>query len=322
MTSDLHVIFGTGAIGLATFDALRRRGRTVRLVNRSAKAAVPDDVEVTRGDATDPAFAVSAARGAAVIYQTMNPPYQEWSARFPAMQSGLLAAAETTGARLVSMENVYMYGRPDGRPLTEDRENNAHTKKGQLRARMAEDLLAAHHAGRAEIAIGRASDYFGPHGGAQSNLGDRVFPAALRGRTGTVLGDRHQPHTYTYIPDIGEGLAVLGEHPDAPGEVWHLPNDPQTRSTQEIVAAIYRQAGQDHTRLRSVPPALLRAIALTSPVVRELLEMQYQFEEPFVVDSNKIATRLGVTATPLDQAVSETLLSYTMAGQPRTERAR
>lgn len=313
MNSDLHVIFGTGAIGLATFDALRRRGRTVRLVNRSGKARVPEDVEVVGGDATDPAFAARAARGATVIYQTMNPPYQEWSAQFPALQSGVLAAAEASGARLVSMENVYMYGRPDGRVLTEDRENNAHTKKGQLRARMAEELLAAHRAGKVEIAIGRASDYFGPRGGAQSNLGDRVFPAALGGKTSTVLGDRRQPHTYTYIPDIGQGLAVLGEHPDAPGEVWHLPNDPETRSTQELVDAIYRQAGQQHTKLRSVPPLLLRAMALTNPVVRELLEMQYQFEEPFIVDSSKITKRLGVTATPLDQALSETLLSYSNA---------
>jgi len=316
MNSDLHVIFGTGAIGLATFDALRRRGRTVRLVTRSGKAGVPEDVEVAGGDATDPAFAARAARGATVVYQTMNPPYQEWSARFPALQSGVLAAAESTGARLVSMENVYMYGRPDGRALTEDREYNAHTKKGQLRARMADDLLTAHRAGRAEIAIGRASDYFGPRGGAQSNLGDRVFPAALAGKTSTVLGERRQPHTYTYIPDIGEGLAVLGEHPDAPGEVWHLPNDPETRSTQELVDAIYRQAGQQRTKLRSVPPLLLRAMAITNPVVRELLEMQYQFSEPFIVDSSKITKRLGVTATPLDQALSETLLSYSNAESP------
>ncbi|WP_458780549.1 NAD-dependent epimerase/dehydratase family protein [Arthrobacter sp. D3-16] len=322
MNTGLHVIFGTGAIGLATLDALRRRGRTVRMVNRSGKASVPEDVEVVAGDAADPVFAARAAQGAAVVYQTMNPPYHQWTARFPALQAGVLAAAEATSARLVSMENVYMYGRPAGRPLTEDRTSNAHTTKGRLRADMADQLLDAHHAGRVEVAIGRASDYFGPRGGAQSNLGDRVFPAALAGKTSTVLGDRHQPHTYTYIPDIGEGLAVLGEHPDAPGEIWHLPNDPHTRTTQELVDTIYRHAGQPRTRIRAVPPLLLHALALTSPVVRELLEMQYQFEEPFIVDSSKIATRLGVTATALEHAVAETLLSYTNPRQPRPERAR
>jgi nucleoside-diphosphate-sugar epimerase len=316
MTTARHVIFGTGAIGLATLDALRRRGETVRLVNRSGHARVPDDVEVLGGDARDPAFTTAAAHGAAVIYQTLNPPYPQWTAQFPALQAGVLTAAEATGARLVSMENVYMYGRPAGRPLTEDRAHDAHTKKGQLRGRMARELLAAHRAGRVQVALGRASDYFGPRGGAQSNLGDRVFPAALAGKTATVLGDPDQPHTYTYIPDIGEGLAVLGEHPDAPGEVWHLPNDPNTRTTRQLVETIYQLAGQTRTKLRPIPPPLLRVIALANPTVRELLEMQYQFAEPFIVDSSKIATKLGVTATPLDQAITDTLDTYGHGASP------
>lgn len=310
MTRARHVIFGTGAIGLATFDALRRRGESVRLVNRSGHARVPDDAEVVGGDARDPAFTTAVAQGAVVVYQTLNPPYPQWAAQFPALQAGVLAAAEATGARLVSMENVYLYGRPAGHQLTEDRPHDAHTKKGQLRGRMSRELLAAHHAGRVEVTIGRASDYFGPRGGAQSNLGDRVFPAAMAGRTATVLGDPDQPHTYTYIPDIGEGLAVLGEHPDAPGEVWHLPNDPGTRTTRRLVETIYQLADQTRTKLRTVPPLLLRAIALVNPTVRELLEMQYQFAEPFIVDSSKITTRLGVTATPYDEALAGTLDAY------------
>jgi nucleoside-diphosphate-sugar epimerase len=307
MTTPRHIIFGTGAIGLATFEALRRRGETVRLVNRSGHARVPDDVEVIGGDASDPAFTTAVAQGASVLYQTLNPPYHEWSERFPALQAGVLAAAEATGARLVSMENVYMYGRPAGRPLTEDRTYDATTKKGQLRGAMARELLAAHQAGRAQVAIGRASDYFGPHGGAQSNLGDRVFPAAIAGKTATVLGHPDQPHTYTYIPDIGEGLAALGEHPDAPGEVWHLPNDPNTHTTRQLVDLVYRQAGHRRGRLRVLPAPLLRGIAVFNSTVRELVEMQYQFEEPFIVDSSKIATKIGATATPVEQAIADTL---------------
>ena len=314
-----HVVFGTGAIGLATYDALRRRGETVRLVNRSGHAAVPDDVDVVAGDARDPEFTTQVAQRAAVLYQTLNPPYHEWVAQFPALQSGVLAAAEATGARLVSMENVYMYGRPNGRPLTEDRDHDAHTTKGRLRGRMARELLGAHHAGRVQVAIGRASDYFGPRGGGQSNLGDRVFPAALAGKTASVLGDPDQPHTYTYIPDIGEGLAVLGEHPDAPGHVWHLPNDPDTRTTRELVDIVYQHAGQPRARLRALPPILLRALGLANPVLRELVEMQYQFDEPFIVDSSKIASKLGLVATPIEQALAETLATYRRGERPGVE---
>jgi nucleoside-diphosphate-sugar epimerase len=170
---------------------------------------------------------------------------------------------------------------------------------------MARELLAAHQAGRVEVATGRASDYFGPRGGAQSNLGDRVLPAALRGATATVLGDPDQPHTYTYVPDIGEGLAVLGEHPDAAGQVWHLPNDPSTRTTRELVSTVYALAGFP-ARLRRVPPWLLRLAALRDRDIRAVLEMGYLFEEPFIVDSSKITNKLGVSATPLPQALDET----------------
>jgi nucleoside-diphosphate-sugar epimerase len=310
-----HVIFGTGAIGLATLEALLRRGETVRMVNRSGSASAPEEAEVIGGDAADPRFTVDVTRGAQVIYQTLNPPYARWLEEFPALQAGVLAAAQTHRARLVSMENVYMYGRPAGRPLTETREYNAHTKKGKLRGRMATELLEAHHAGRVAVAIGRASDYFGPRGGAQSNLGDRLFSAALAGKTATVLGDPDQPHTYTYIPDIGEGLAVLGEHPDAPGQVWHLPNDPNTRTTRELCELVFEQAGASRARVRQVPPVLLRLTALTNRTVRELLEMQYQFAEPFIVDSSKIANALGVHATPVEQALADTLATYHRQGQ-------
>jgi nucleoside-diphosphate-sugar epimerase len=141
-------------------------------------------------------------------------------------------------------------------------------------------------------------------------LGDRVIPAALAGKTATVLGDPDQPHTYTYLPDIGEGLAVLGEHPDAQGEVWHLPNDPDTRSTRQLVDAIYRLAGQPRTKLRGTPALLLRALGVVNPTVRELLELQYEFQEPFVVDSTKIAAKLDVHAIPLDQALADTVATY------------
>jgi nucleoside-diphosphate-sugar epimerase len=307
--STRHVIFGTGAIGLATLEALRRRGESVRLVNRSGSAPVPDDVEVVGGDASDPRFTASVTAGAGVVYQALNPPYSRWAQDFPGLQEAVLAGAESAGARLVSLENVYMYGRPAGRPLTETGDYAAHTTKGKVRARMAEELLAAHNAGRVEVAIGRASDYFGPRGGAQSNLGDRVMRAALDGSTARVLGDPDQPHTYTYIPDIGEGLAVLGEHADATGQVWHLPNDPDTRTTRQLVSTVYTLAGTT-ARVRQVPQWLLRLIGLRNPDVRAVLEMSYLFEEPFVVDGSKIADKLGVHATPIERALEQTLATY------------
>lgn len=313
MSSPRHVIFGTGAIGRATLDALLRRGENpgdVRMVSRSGSAAVPDGVEVVAGNAADPAFTTAVAAGARTVYQILNPPYHRWAEEFPGLQAGVLAAAEASGARMVSMDNVYLYGPPAGAPLTEDHPDAPTTRKGAVRAKMARDLLAAHRAGRVEVAVGRASDYFGPGGGAQSVLGDRVFRPALRGRTATVLGDPDQPHTYTYIPDIGEGLALLGAHPDAAGEVWHLPNDPGTRTTRQLVGLVQELAGHPGAGTRSVPAPVMRVLGLVNPMMRELTEMLYEFQAPFVVDSSRIAARLGATATPVAEALDRTLATY------------
>ena len=210
----------------------------------------------------------------------------------------MLAAAQAHGARLVSMENVYMYGRPAGRPLTETREHDAHTHKGRLRSRMSRELLAAHEAGTVEVAIGRASDYYGPRGGAQSNLGDRVVPPALGGHDG-IRARRPRPAAHLHVhPRHRRGAGGARRAPRRRrGGSWHLPNDPDTRSTRELVDVVYALAGQPRARVREVPALLLRAVALTNQTVRELLEMGYQFEEPFVVDSSDIRTLLGVQAT-------------------------
>lgn len=300
-----HVIFGAGSIGLATAAVLHGRGESVRIVCRSGHAAAPDGVQVVAGNAADPAFTSAVAAGARVVYQTLNPPYHRWPEEFPALQAGVLAAARANGARMVSMDNVYNYGRPCGRPLVETRPDGAHTVKGRLRAAMAAELLTEHRAGRVEVAIAKASDYFGPGAGAQSNLGDRVFGPARRGKPATVLGDPDQPHTYTFVPDIGRTLAELGWRDGVTGEVWHVPNDPDTRTTGELVAIVHRLAGHPGAGLRRTPPALLRLLGLWNPTVRALLEMQYQFEEPFVVDSTKITDRLGLRATPLDAALEQ-----------------
>jgi nucleoside-diphosphate-sugar epimerase len=272
-----HVIFGTGAIGLATFEALRRRGERVRLVNRSGTAPVPDDIEILAGDASDPAFATTAAQAA--------------------------------GARLVSMENVHV--RAPQRPAP-------HRDPPLCRPHQEREAARPHGPRATRRPCGRQRPgghrpglgLLRPPRRRPSNLGDRVIPAALAGKTAMVLGDPDQPHTYTYIPDIGEGLATLGEHPDAPGEVWHLPNDPHTRTTRQLVDAIYQLAGQPKAKLRGTPVLLLRALGVINPTVRELVELQYEFQEPFVVDSTKIAAKLDVHATPLDQALADTLASY------------
>lgn len=300
-----HVVFGTGAIGRALIDELAAAGLPVRAVNRSGHARVPDGTEVAGGDASDPAFAADAATGAAAVYQCLNPPYHRWAEQFPPLQDAVVAAARSGEARYVSFENVYMYGDTGGAPITETTPQRPHTRKGVVRAAMADQLRRLSNAGDLAVTTARASDYFGPRATDQSPLGDRVIGAAIAGRPAQVVGDPDQPHSYTYAPDAARTMLALGTSEGVLGEVWHVPNAP-ARTTREIVAMVADDIGSPVT-VRTAPTLILRLMGLVNPTIRELHEMLYEFTQPFVVDGTKATERLGVTATPLDQAVHETV---------------
>ena len=314
MTGDVHVVFGSGPVGRATAVALVGRGLPVRIVNRRGREAFGRDAEALRdvdvatGEVTDAAFATRAAQGAASVYQTLNPEYHRWAEDFPPLQRSVLAAAEANGARFVNMDNVYSYGRPGGRPLTEESPQEPHTRKGRVRLDMADELWAAHRAGRVEVVSGRASDYYGPGAGIASPLGDRVLGRVVAGKKVSLFGDPDLVHSYTYLPDIGEGLAVLGTRAGVTGSAWHLPNVPEPWTSRAMVEELSRLAGTS-PRIGSLPKIVLRTVGIFNPTVRELVEMAYEFEEPFVVDSSRIAA-LGVRATPISEALERTVVAY------------
>jgi nucleoside-diphosphate-sugar epimerase len=305
---ELHVIFGTGAVGMSVMDELIRRGpRRVRMVNRSGRARVPHGVEVIGGDATDEAFARGASEGASVVYFALNPPYDKWPELFPPLQAGVLEGAASAGAKLVAMENLYMYGPTQGRPLTEDLPHAPNTRKGRVRAMMSKELMEAQRRGKVRVAIGRASDYFGPRVLA-SAAGEQVFGRAVQGKSSQLAGDPDQPHTYTYVPDIGRGLVILGEREEALGQAWHLPS-PETLTTRQFVEMIFEEIGKP-ARVQAAPKILLRALGLFNPGIRETFEMLYEFEEPFVVDHSKFEQAFGEQATLLREAIRGTVRWY------------
>src|SRR5215207_3967898 len=152
---ELHVVFGTGAVGMSVMDELVQRSpRRVRMVNRSGRVSVPEGVEVVGGDATDETFAREASQGASLVYFALNPPYNKWPELFPGLQAGVLEGAASAGAKLVAMENLYMYGPTEGRPLTEDLPYTPNTRKGRVRAMMSQELMEAHQSGKVRVAIG------------------------------------------------------------------------------------------------------------------------------------------------------------------------
>lgn len=277
----------------------------MRVVNRSGNAngSLPPGVEVVAADARDPAAALRAAEEATVIYNCLNAPYHRWPQEFPALQAGVLEAASQLRARLVALENVYLYGEVDA-PLTEDLPPAALTRKGRVRAEMSAALVEAHERGQARVTIGRASDFYGP-AVTGSSLGERFFRPLVQGKGGEIVGDPQAPHSYAYIDDVGRGLATLGRHNQADGQVWHLPHEPAL-SHQRI--AELAAAGRDFpAKIRVVPRWMLSIAGLFTPAAGEVVEMLYEFEKLFVVAWEKYAAAFGEDYTPLQDGLRATV---------------
>jgi nucleoside-diphosphate-sugar epimerase len=303
----IHVVFGAGQVGRALIDRLAGIGLAVRVVSRAQPAALPDGVDWRAADATDPEGATDAAKGASVVYQCLNAPYTDWPKRFPPLQRGVMTAAERNGALLVSLENLYGYGPTGGEPMTEELPLAATGVKGRTRAAMTQELLEAADAGRVRIAIGRASDFFGA-GATESSLGERVFGNAVADKQADFIGNPDLLHTYSYIPDIAVGLATLGTDERAVGGVWHLPG-PETVSTRQLLKLVAGEVGHP-VGVRSLPKLAVRALGLFNPTIRELVEISYEFEQPFVLDTTKYQSTFASEATPLATAIAATVAWY------------
>ena len=191
--SGRHVVVGVGQVGRHVVAHLVATGADVVAVSRSGRAVA--GARAIAGDATDPAFTAAACAGADVVYCCLNAAdYRRWPEQFPPLQRGVLAGAAAAGARLVVLDNLYAYGPTGGRDLVETLPPNPSSPKAATRAAMTAELLEAHRTGRTEVAIGRASDFFGP-GTTASALGAQVVGAAIAGGRAQVMGRPDRPHS-------------------------------------------------------------------------------------------------------------------------------
>jgi nucleoside-diphosphate-sugar epimerase len=307
MNSDdrLHVVLGASSgLGSAVVWQLVRQGKRIRAVSRFAdRFDLGHRVEVVRGDITAPSQMTTICQGASVIYHCANVPYPEWTRSLPPMMAGVILGAETSGAKVVYGDNLYMYGRVSGL-ITPDLPDRATGKKGLLRSQIAEQLMAAHRSGRIQATIGRASDFFGP-GVLNSSMGEVVFQALVEGKTINLIGKLDVPHTYTFVEDFAKGLVTLGEREEALGEIWHIPSA-ETLTTRQFLDLIFAEA-QYTPKLRIASPLMLNFLGLFSRMMRELKEMSYEFEEPFIVDCQKYERVFGSEPTPHREAIRRTI---------------
>ena len=299
-----HLVVGAGPVGTATARRLLADGHHVRVVTRSGSG--PDGAERLAADAADATRVAELAEGAVAVYNCVNPTYSRWETDWPPIAAALLHAAETSGAVLATVGNLYGYGRVHA-PMTEQTPAAATGRKGKVRNAMWRDALAAHEAGRVRAFEVRGSDYLG----GNSLLSYVVTPALRKGRRAFVPADLDAPHTWTCTEDVA-ALLVTGVYDErAWGRVWHVPStEPLTIRQLSAIAA--GQLGV-RAKVSAMPYPVLWAAGLVNPMAKELRETQHQFRHPFVLDSSAAQETFGLQPTPIEEAVRIDLA----AGAPR-----
>lgn len=298
-----QLVIGAGAVGTATAQLLADRGERVRLVSRNGRGPENPAIQRIAADASDADALSRLAEGAAVIFSCAGPAYPRWVTDWPPLATALVRAAETSGALLITTGNLYGYGAVD-RPMTEDLPLHPNTEKGRVRVRIWNDALEAHRAGRIRTAEVRGSDYLGA--GAVTPLTLLVLPKVLAGKRAFAPADLDAPHSWTHVGDVARTLLAVAAQPGSWGRAWHVPSGPP-KSFRELATRAAELAGVPAPRLSVMPYSVLWLGGLFNPMARAARETQYQFRKPFLLDSTAAMEAFGISPTPLDEALRETI---------------
>lgn len=304
----MHTILGiNGATGPGLAAALSKRNIPVRGVSR--RPFPGKDWEHRQADVTNLTELLAAAEGSEVIYLLVGLEYNldVWQRDWPLVMENTIQACLANNAKLVFLDNVYSYGLVNG-PMAENTPIRPTSEKGKVRAKILQLLFNAEQNKQLRACVARAADFYGPECNT-SVLNSTVFERFAKGKSAFVMGRADKIHTYTYTPDIGPALAILGTDARADGQVWHLPSSAERWTGKDWVNAAARVFGVN-PRFQTTPTFLLRIMGLGSRLFREMVEMNYQFTNDYIFSSDKFERTFGMKPTPNQQGVEETAAYY------------
>lgn len=304
----IHTILGAGgSIANALVPVLAARDLPLRLVGRHP-ASTPG-AETRTGDLTDRQQTIDAVANSSVVYLLAGLKYDHklWAETWPLIMDNTIEACKRAGARLVFFDNVYMYGRVRG-AMTEETPYRPTSRKGEIRAAIATSLANAWKDGSLSTMIARSADFYGP--GAKNGIPNAmVFDPTSQGKTPMCLVSDVLPHSYTYVPDAAQALVRLAESESAWNQVWHLPTAPHPLTGREFITAAAEAMSQP-ARYRILSRPMVKMVGWFNPTVREVYEMLYQNDSPYLFDSSKYARAFGFPGTSYAEGIRATAASY------------
>ncbi len=304
----IAILGAGGAISNELCRQLAASNTPFRLVSRRATRRA-GKCEGAPADLTDQEQTVAAVQGASVAFLTAGLAYDRrvWADSWPRIMANTIEACKRANARLVFFDNVYMCGRVHG-AMTEDTPFRPASRKGEIRARVATMLMEEWKAGRLTAMIARSADFYGP-GVAHGLPNLMVFDPLHKGKAATCLASDDEPHAYTYVPDAVRALLRLVSDLSAWNQTWHLPTAPNPPTGRHFIRAAAEALGVE-AKYRVLEPWMVRLGGLLDPQAREVHEMLYQNEAPYLFDSQKISLAFKMTATPYDEGIRATAAAY------------
>ena len=299
------ILGANGVIGRELSRELPPYTERIRQVSRTPKRVHPTD-DLFSADLLDAKATADAVAGSSVTYLVagLKYDYRVWQEQWPTIMRNAIDACKRHGSALVFFDNVYAYGRVDG-VMTEDTPYNPCSRKGEVRARIATIFMDEVKRGELRGMIVRSADFYGP--GAALSLTHATVTERLKAKkTPQWVGNPKAIHTFTYTLDAGRTVALLGNTVAAYGQVWHALSSHEPMTGEHYVRIACELSGRRYG-LQVPPRWMLSLLGVFVPVLRENMEMLYQFEHEYRFDSTKLERAFGLTATAYREGIAATL---------------
>jgi len=298
----MHTILGAGGhvSGVLTRELINAN-LPVRLVSRRPIATDAPNVSWQPADLLNYSQLVTATKGATVLYLCPGLPYDStiWRQQWPTIVRNAIDVAKANQARLIFLDNVYMYGLVD-EPMTEQTPYNPMSPKGEVQAQTATILLDEVRAGNIRASIARCPDFYGS--GASSFYDTTVLDKFANGQRAQWIGRVDKRHSYLYLPDIGKAMYRLGQQPESDNQVWHLPTAPALTGRDYISLAAAAFGVSD--RYMALPKLAVQLTGLFMPFMKNLAEVFYQYDHDYVFNSDKFEQAFGMQPTSYRDGVT------------------
>lgn len=305
-----QTILGSGgSIGIELAKILPKYTHKVRLVSRNP-VKVNESDELVKADLTNEAEVMKAVEGSEIAYLLVGLPYSAkvWGRFWPLVMKNVVAACMKHHTKLVFFDNVYMYDPAHLHHMDENTPINPSSKKGEVRAKIARMIMDQADQGNLTALIARSADFYGPKIERNGMIREMVFKKLAAGKKANWLCSMNYRHSVTYTPDAAKATALLGNTEDAYNQVWHLPTAPDPPTGREWIEAAAREMGVK-PGFQVAPKFLVSLMGLFMPLIKEMVEMLYQYDRDYIFDSKKFEERFNFKPTPYLEGIKQIVQS-------------